>query len=129
MQLALRADIHTSQEHQSSSKNCNQNTIRSGVQQCSGFSLHDMTKIYITCTCVTVLHDRELHRAEILQEDSTLQSSYMPEWTLSATLHYLPVLTHKIIVVISFFLQTLNTRVFKQMFSLPCLYLSSSQKQ
>lgn len=83
------------------------------MQQWSGLSLHDMTKIYITCTCVTVLHDRELHRAVMLQEDSTSQSSYMPEGTLSAILHYLPVLAHRILVVISLFSQTLNTRVFK----------------
>lgn len=109
MQLALRADICAGQEHQSSRDKCDQNNTSSGVQQSSGLSLQtDMTKIYITCACFTVLHHRDsevsevsAHRAMILQEDSMLQSSRMPEQTLSATLHYLPALTHRTLAMLS----------------------------
>lgn len=60
-----------------------------------------MTSVYITYTGFTVLHNRELHRAVILQEDNTLQSSHMPEQTLTATFHYLSALTHRTLVMIS----------------------------
>ena len=99
-QLALRADTPAGQEHHSSSCKCDRNNISSGVQQSLGLSLQtDITKICITCTCFTVLRGRELHRAVILQEDSTLQSSRMPEQTLSAIFHYyVPAPTHRTLV-------------------------------
>lgn len=58
-----------------------------------------MTKIYITCTYFIVLRDKELHRAVIPQEDSTLQSSHMPKQTLSATFHYFLALIHRTLVI------------------------------